>query len=389
MSLLARCPDCSKTYRVPHGRREWNCKECEGVLILDSKDCPTCGAVAVGGESFCEECGTALEEGAEATRRQADKEDRKVASGEMHRAMKRIDRLSTILTLNFYLSLLGAVYIVVVALGGRADRTTLLIAGVFQTIVVVLSWLCMRQVRRRPLPVVVTLASFQTLSALWGFLDGDASYVSAGYCALLWMLTVDAAHATRLAKQFPDLYLAKRMRGEHLRGKTRGGDSIVSQRRASERVRTAKERKQRVLVLAGVLGAVVIAVVGYRILTAEDPEPTKAAPTEHVALPSPDEAIERFRAAWNASDLAAMTAMVKPSLQSKMRRTLGSLGGRYGWEASFPTMGEARVTLRADTTVKVLYTVGDGEFGVRFMGSDGEWVVRTITASGLEGWQDE
>ena len=32
--LLATCPDCQKRFRVPHDRKDWNCKTCDAVLEI-------------------------------------------------------------------------------------------------------------------------------------------------------------------------------------------------------------------------------------------------------------------------------------------------------------------------------------------------------------------
>jgi len=401
MALTARCHDCSKNYRVPHDRKEWRCKTCGGALeIIETEaaevevvgPCPACGAATSAGESFCGECGTPLDAAAESTAQQRDSRDRKAAAGEMRRVFAKLSRLKLFLTFNLWFSYLGGFGVLVLVLSRELELGTKVLIVTIQAVSIGLAFASVKYIERKPFPLVLSLAGLQTLSAIWSWYDGSHPWGPAIYAIILWLLAADAAQVTRLAKQYPDLYLARKMRGEHLPATARPGRTplAAAARRAERKTQSKRALRHRVALACGVAVALLAAWLGYGALSAEDTGTTRAAVIAE-DMPAPDAAIERFRAAWNAGDIPAMVVETKPSLQDKMRRSLERLGERYEWGARFPQLGEARYDEPEGgperPTLRVFYTSEAGEFPVRFSLADGRWVVRTLTTSGLAEWR--
>ena len=149
MSLRATCHECSKTYKVPHDRKGWHCKECDGVLSLESDEaqvdpepsgtpCNSCGALNFGDGAFCEECGEELAA-------PHSERSRKNAAHDMRRSMKRINRLKSWVGLNLILTLLATAGLVLVLskTEGLSGGEVALLAGI-QLLILGLSYAAYR-----------------------------------------------------------------------------------------------------------------------------------------------------------------------------------------------------------------------------------------------------
>jgi len=400
MSLLARCPSCVKTYRVPHDRKEWHCKSCQGVLELELEAtepalpegvaCAACGAISFDAQTFCEECGQALDSAPGEAPRRARRQDEKQASAEMRRAFKKISYLKMWLTFNFWGSCLLGVGVLLILFLVEFELGVKIVMVVAQTISIALAYAAVRLVERNPFPVITALAGLQTLSAVWSFYDEGPFVFGAIWAAFLWMLAGLAAQVTRLAKQYPDLYLSRRMRGEHLTagGKGDPGSSGAGRRSAVRRANEIKQKRKSMLIMGGAVLALVALVLVFDARNKSGATPARAS-NRTTSLPSPEAAIERFRSAWNAGDIPAMVAEAKPSLASKLERALKSLGKRYDWGTRFPPLGDADWQEATATSLRVYYSTDVGEFPVRFSLLDGRWVLRTITTSEIKDWRPE
>ena len=236
MSLRATCQECSKAYKVPHDRKEWRCKACDTALVIEGgtadtgesgggeagagegagmgeTSCGECGALNFGDGAFCEECGEPLGE----RRAEGSGLTRKEAAIDMRKSMKRIRRLKSWVGLNLILSVLGTLGVIGMLMA--ADDLSLgqvAFLCVLQFLFLGLSYAAYRFIDRKPFPIIIGLAAIQTLSVIWQYVDESPWIPSLIWAVLLWWLVVDAAYITQLAKDHPDLYLSRRMRGEHI-----------------------------------------------------------------------------------------------------------------------------------------------------------------------------
>lgn len=404
MSLLARCAECAKTYRVPHDREEWHCKQCQAVLTIDppveeeptdGHDCPACGALAFGDEAFCEECGADLSVTAEEAASSRESDQRHAAS-EMRRAARHLDRLKTVLAVNFWWTfILLALLMPLLLLASDLAVNKKVLAAVLATIWIGVTWAGLKFVDTRPLPVVMTMAGLRTLDAMWSYSEGETWIGSAVWASLYWMLTIDAASLARLAKEFPELYLSRRLRGEHLSAAAgQRKPSAAAQKRALAREHERKAKRKRMVVVAGVLALLVAVPTLLQTLDAnKSPGRADVFSNSRFAssteLPDPTEDIERFRVAWNAGDIPGMVAVTKASLKEKMARSLGSLGDRYDWGDRFPPLARAYWDPPSRGSLVVMYDSPEGEFQTQFVVEDGAWVLRSMKASTMRDWKPE
>jgi hypothetical protein len=402
MSLLARCADCAKTYRVPHDRKEWHCKQCQAVLEIESaagepsfgepefegRACPDCGALAFGDEAFCVECGADLHATAEESAR-ATKKDRRQAAGEMRRVFQRLERLKTFLAINYWLSWLGALLLPLVFLSDDFTTNLKVLTVAIVAITIGLAWAGLKYVDIHPFPVVMTLAGFETLEAIWNFSNSEGWLFSAIWAAVLWILAVDAAQITRLSKQYPDLYHSRRLRGEHLKASRVDNPSTAVRERALVRERERKTRRRRAIGIGVVLALLLAAAPIIQVMDRGNRARRSDTFANRPDLPAPDEVIERFRVSWNAGDVAGMVAITKSSSMREMEHKLQSLGELYDWGTHFPPLERAYWDAPRSSMLNVDYVTPVSDLPVRFVVEDGAWVLYAVGTRAIKDWRPE
>ena len=401
MSLRATCHPCSKAYNVPHDRKQWRCKVCDSVLELDAVEpaleesearaCHDCGALNFGEGAFCEECGEPLDEGEGLSPSLTPKE----AAIEMRKSMKRVRRLKTFIGINLVFALLVTLGLIGLIVRHAENLTggEIAIIAVLRLIVLGLSYAAYHYLDRKPFPIVVALAALKTLDTVWEFIDSGPWIVTAVWAALLWWLAVDAAQLSRLAKEHPDLYLARRMRGEHITHKAGRGRRAHSTDREIGAVRTRASGRGKAetnwWVLGGVLATVAGLIVAVVMVTSKGSGSQGGSSKTVLAAPtvSPRAATEAFRTAWNSHSIDALANLTKESLREKMRASLAGLGDRYDWGPHFPQLDAAKFSEPKSGNVRVTFPSEAGEFPVRFTFEDGAWLVRSIKTSPLKNWR--
>ncbi len=60
------------------------------------------------------------------------------------------------------------------------------------------------------------MASLHLVFAVWEYVEDGTWVASLVWALLLGVIAVDARRIEHLAQRYPDLYLSKRLRGEHL-----------------------------------------------------------------------------------------------------------------------------------------------------------------------------
>ncbi len=338
--------------------------------LNDGSECPSCGALFFGKETFCVECGESL-----AASKADNEEDRRQAAAEMRRATKRVSRLKLLVTWNLVMSVLATPAVILIVVAGEFSRGMAFFLIGLQLVVLTLAILCRVFFDRRPFAIILTLASVQTLSAILALIQGTNWIGSAVWAFLLWGLSTDAAQVARLARQYPDLYLSRRMRGEHLSAKDGGRSESPAQRRIRmDRARASRKLWTWVGIGAGTVVVAVIAFFGYKSATAPPP---------------PDDAIARFQAAWNADDVEALYPQALSRNREKWRKQFAIVGRRNDWGDQLPPIETAEVRLRGVDRASVTFEGEGGWFVVHFGFKEERWGFTGIDLKHVKTWRPD
>jgi len=330
--------------------------------------CSACGEPHEAGARFCEDCGADLSSGERAGRRSPG--EQRAAAVEMRRAVRRVGFLQAILVLYLLQCLLLTSILSLALLGGEPVLPAFLVSGLLLS----LSVLGLVLVRRRPFPIALTMALIESLSFVLMLGFGGASYWALGWSALrvalMWGATFQAARLTGLAREFPDLYQSRRLRGEHLgpRGRTQG--ESLSGKHKGRGTRT-RDRSGLWFAVGGVALAGVVAFFLMRPPSLPDPMPS----------------VEGFRSAWNGGDVAAMASYTRADRQARRRRIFVKAQESYEWGDVFPEAEELEVTgdSRGDLKV-VMHTVG-GDVPMQFEWQNERWELTSLSFKGVKDWR--
>lgn len=373
MALKAHCPDCDRTFRVPHADRTWNCKGCGGALDLlepEAPRCPECDAEVEVEAAFCEACGFALREDTQVRSRS----EKKAAGAEMRKAMKRVRRLKTYLWFTFCgngcVLLLTSLF-VLTAEAQELTGLAYVVVGLY-AVLLALNGLALHQLERRPFPAVLGMALLWTLLTSLDLLAGSINLFGIALTVWVWFVLSDVARMTRLAKEHPDLYLSKRLRGEHLSGSHGAGESLRARRREREAARSRGSGLRLAGIFGGVLLLLGLGTWGYRV---------SAAPS------SVETTLEEFQAAWNRVDTQAIGDLAVSDRQETWKSNVEKLQRRYEWGSSLPPLDAFRVTGRGETRVTVDFSGPAGILSAKFRWKDGRWCLHGLDMRGVKDWR--
>ncbi|MFT4540439.1 MAG: hypothetical protein ACI835_002890 [Planctomycetota bacterium] len=381
MPLPATCPECHKRFRVPHDRKEWKCKDCDVVLELEAEDevsCPECDAPIEAGAHFCEGCGASLGGGDEkaAKRKKAEEVDAGVQMREARKVIVRLQRWLSVVLVFRILGLASAIFVVFAALsptGGDMGLAVLVLGLVGLDLGLLI--LVRSQLSKRPFPAALTLASIATLTLLLNVFtleaEGLALLISLGIVALFpafyWYVVLKAAMLTRLAEEFPDLFLSKRMRGEHDH-RTSGGRGSVNQH---SRERIKRDRKPPYVILS-VLGVLLITVIVYGLMNRPS---------------SPEEVLDSISQAWNEKDFNAVSNFVASESREKWVRNLEKAPKIYDWGDDWPAVLEYSYEVDEDVvSVDFLTEAGSLPFKMRWS-RESEWTLYQMSFRDVKDWK--
>jgi len=368
MSHRGVCPKCAKKYRVPHDRREWRCKECDVALELeprepDGRACPACGVEVGENDRYCEECGARLAPGEDAAGDDAHAPgEKRAAASEMRKAEQRVRLIRAVFVAN--LLLLGFTFVLLFF----ADEVPL-VPVVLVGAILALCLFGLTQLRRRPFPVTLALALLDTLALVLGLLQGQVSFLAILKTAGFWVITYQAARLTALAREFPELYAAKRMRGEHLTHERGRPGALSRKHRGTGRAR----RDWKALAMTAVVAVVLVA--GGTFYFAEE------------GPPDPGPSLERFRVAWNEGHVGELAGFSRSENQAKRERSFSNALESYEWGARFPNAETVSWEERDGSTIEVLLHTIAGDAPMRFQWERDRWVMTSLSFSGVKDWR--
>jgi hypothetical protein len=375
-SLLAKCPDCQKTYRVPRADRAYRCKACGGTLKVegaveagveagveakvepaapppaaqrkptarpeqpsdawaDQRACPKCKALQVQNEPYCAECGAALDAKANA-RSHAERVERREASEDIARSAKLLRIFRALLLISCALHLIGVAVAAIALTVPGVDVGATLVGFSISAASAALAFAAWRLLPHQPVLWSLLYAGTTTLSALVSVLSAlalDASGASllgtslgSGLVLLLsWWIVLAAVRVQRVRRAYPDLYAAAVLSGGvPVRGRA-GESSAAAAARALEIQDHARRRAVRGAALAagGLLAAcAALGAVAYFGM--------RAAPLADYDA--------RLRTAWNAADVDALVELCAHDHALLARRRLEKLPQACDWSAAWPEL---------------------------------------------------
>ncbi len=398
MTLKATCPDCDKRYRIPHAEKQWHCKICKAVLVLneesveiaDQEDahirCPECDADNLQGANFCEECGAALGADQEmaTARAMRDEEDSKQ---QMRAAMNTIRRfklaLKALLALNF-IRMIRALLQVASALspmGASMSEASINLASAGFSVVLLL--ILLHQLARNPFPAALVLASVETLILIitliiWDLTPVEMAIVggiSAIFPLFYWYVTFRAATLTRLAKENPDFFLSKQLSKP---GKTKGRKRPSSRTKPGPTAREASQSRRRAdakppYIAIGIVSAAVLGVLVFALTNTPD---------------SPEKTMDQIAQAWNERDLQSLADYVEDGNQEKWIQSLELLADKYNWGDDWPQIDEYAFDVR-DTKVHAELNTEAGVVPFRLRWSkDAGWILYQMSFKDVKTWKE-
>lgn len=365
----ARCADCGKTYRVPNRARAYRCKacggsvraehgepaaeelgqlrqaredvdaqvvSCPGCLALNSREARTCIA--------CDEPLDALEEDREAIAAR-----RREVNDELRRAHQWIGAVTWAYRLGA-LAYVVATFFAIVALA-RTDvplRPGILVVGL-TTLLSVLLAIGAIQILFRPFLWTLVIAVLATAVSVIHHVGpnplGIGLVGSAAWAALAWLALVPTWRFQQLMQRHKDLYILHHASAQTRRA-LKGHTAEDRHARLVDAMRRAAWRAWGASVTAA-LGVVLLGAAGtWMVVTNLRPQVL-------------DDTLERFEAAWNASDLDGVVALFDANVREQRGAWLDGAFEGHGWRTSFPTLPARALERDDERHVRVDYDLGE------------------------------
>lgn len=220
-------------------------------------------------------------------------------------------------------------------LGHRALGNTdlALAAGVLAVLTGTGAFLVVRQ----PLPWAVGVALLHTAQELWLLLRGVTGlvhHVSFALMVLLWCVVKVAVTTQGMLREHPDLWIARRLRGE-------GRDPSTMGSRWRDRAGKASDAALvRMVVIAG--GVIVALAAVVWVLRESKPEhgtaPGPGGSTIRLEAPTEalDPRLEAWALAWQRGTLPEIGAFLAADVRERKLSALGRLFRRHDWQERRP-----------------------------------------------------
>ncbi|MDJ0974067.1 MAG: hypothetical protein QNJ98_06370 [Planctomycetota bacterium] len=214
--------------------------------------------------------------------------------------------------------------------------------------------------------VLAIAHSVPAVFAIWiaglGFVNVN-SILSVLLAVLLWLAVNMALKTTRLLAQYPDVWAARRMRGE-----VRTDDTMGSKHRDAARKR-AQKRNLTIVGVVGGVALVIAALVAFKGNGDDRPGGGTAAPRA-----KPTIALEKtagdFAEAWGLEGMAGISPFIADPARSRIARGFNRMIRRHEWNReAFPPISNMRIETVNDWVSEAHFDVKD--YGT--MRSSWEW----------------
>lgn len=332
--------------------------------------CPSCGASYTLGAAppptfTCRKCSTVMDLSAfgpavpaprasrfhdESDASALGPEERREAARELGKAMKFVRVLKDSYWAG---AVLLALPLVVMLISGTFSWVALVLLALFAVFV-----LGILRLDRNPVPwstfIAVVATALVGIPWLVTLATGARLRVGVDLLALVavvgyWVAVGLATRVQRVVRRYPDLWMARRMRGDTIDDEIAGATT-----KHRDRVREEKRRGRRRLLLVG--GVAAVAVAALLLFREREPEPPPPPPPPAVDVA---DFAERFRSAWNNGSVAAIEGHFQPSSRDRFSRTLGKILERRGWTEQRPALGSPHY-VREDQFAAAHFPLPDG-----------------------------
>lgn len=366
-SHLATCDQCDKRYRVPDPDKTYSCKACEGgrVRVAGPEAAPA-GRRATPARPSAEE------------RREAKRDDRRRASGEIKRAQKSLNfmRFALWCTIGFGVYMLMIFLVVMQVLSSWDNGDTFkfsehLIITLIPTTLIAVSAMALIHMRFNALPWALALAGLWTLGfgsllvATGGWLPAMLLIPLLLCGVVLWSSVWSAWKLNKLVQQYPDLYASHSARGS-LSDRPIRGDSRTRVRDSRKAMRSAgvSTLKKAIVVGGGIYALGIF--TAYTTYAGND------------FVREPEELVADFREVWSTNDYAEIGDETHDDWRAALIERVHESVTDNGW-TTWPELGEPTINV-TDIDVEASYPIGfpHGELRVSWRRHLGAWHLKGI-----------
>ncbi len=351
MTAIATCPECVKRYRVPHTRKEWRCKACDVPLEVEAEE-----------PDRSDDEGNRRREAPPRRRR-----EEKRAGAQMRKAAKGMRLLRLLLKLGLFFCFIALIVIAFVAWAGTYSKGSLALQLAILAATAALSLYALYVLERHPFPVALSLALLQVANLAYALWEGELWIIEAIWTVVYGYIAISAARLSRLAKQYPDLYFSRKMRGEEVsKPGTRTSRLFERERRKSRR---------RWILASSALG--LLTLIGVAGLIAPDPPSSKI----------PEALLDEFAETWNAADVDRLAGYAGPDLAQKRERFLRRSMERLEWGEQLPAMIGYEALLPSVGRLRVTFETVGGDVPCTFEWRKGTWAWTTVKLGEVTDWR--
>ncbi|MBI1853750.1 MAG: hypothetical protein HYR85_25725 [Planctomycetes bacterium] len=217
------------------------------------------------------------------------------------------------------------------------------------------------------LNVVVSIAERGfTLGTLWGI----------SFTAATWIAVTYASRVRELMREFPDLWISRKLKGERLH---LDRDKLAA--RVNPRAVEARRRAARRNVLVYCSGVIVFsAVIGLAYVWSKGNERSvSAAPA---TLPAFEPVAAKFIETWNASKVDEIHPFFQGRYQELRRRQLKAIFARRKWDQKLPTIAWPTVSAPKDPRFRTVFPFAGQPAAMCLTTTwavhDGAWILDTL-----------
>ena len=373
---VARCEDCSKTFRVPSPDRAYSCKACGGIVrVIEVKGsaeaheteglvlCNDCQTLNPRASETCAECDADL---ADATVVE-DEEEAADLLEETKGVFRRASRWGSAIAWTYHGGALAYAVATLFAVLALARPDVPVEEGVVVVVLTVFLSVLMGTAALhlliRPFLWTLSVAVLATVVAVLHAVGpnplGLALYGSAAWAVLSWGLLYPAKRFQDAIDHHKDLYIEHHASLETRRS-LKGRAPGQRHERLLRAMRRADRRAWKISAAVAIALVLTSAIGSRRMLTDVRPVPFDGARVE-------------FEAAWNDGTPGRIVPLFDPRVREVEGVVFGGLASGHGWDAGLPALPEGTLRVREGERLVDYDLAGDVDLTARFVLQDRAW----------------